>query len=237
MRGDLLNLIHKTKKSSTQKQIWVSDIFGSNLAHISALPLPPTNLTLTLDISEKPHYIDPSTVARISNIMLLKKKEIFSAMDPIQNLGMYDGSLDTPPCDPCDASGSEEWYECSDDAMNQLVCLQNSLRQHWLDVINTFNADDSPVTSRNVSLLEVADEKLDSDDENCLEESYTWKSETSSPSSNLDSNNVESIISSWGLLDVHERFSSDDPSSQYPDSVSSTTPSHEFLDLHRDSLL
>lgn len=249
VRGDLLGIIHTHKKNlNREKPIWSSDIFGENtLSHISSLPLPPSNLPLTLPLPENPTYMDHSTVVNISRMVLLQKRDIDPSetiiLDPIQSLGMYDGIQDSPSCEvskEVENISDAEWYECADDALNQLVNLQKSLTQHWSEIISTFNAnhdvfDEIADHTNEIKLLDLSDQKTESDEENNIEISV----HDASPSTILESSiKNEAIMTSWGLLDVVQgTISSNENSFQLHNSELIPGPDLSNLDLQNASLL
>jgi hypothetical protein len=218
VRGDLLEVIHVQRNSVMEDDtLWSSQIFfGGNLSHISALPRPPTNQQLTLELAEQPSYMSDDLASSISKMVLLQKKpqKVTIFTDSLQGLGVYDGKTEEKAVkSEAETEGEQdedEWYECAEDALSQLVDLQNSLKQHWLDVISDFNQEKKPSPSVELSepqrgdLLGPASEgKTDCEEDNLIELDLEA---TPSPSSILNSpdtlKKTEDIMASWGLLDA-----------------------------------
>jgi hypothetical protein len=226
VRGDLLGLIHTQRNAvADDESLWSSQIFfGANLCHISALPLPPTNRQLTAEVlPDSPCYLDQETASVYSKMTLLRKKSqptqpmIFGSS---QGLGVYDGRPEecSPEAetDECTEKGEGEWYECAEDALAQLVNLQSSLRQRWMDLINEFNFEESPSSPSGLDspsqvsglTVESGDEKNDPEGDNLSELISLRESLDKTPPAEgfpekvQHFQNTEDIMASWGLLDL-----------------------------------
>lgn len=219
VRGDLLGVIHLQKDSIIEdRSLWSSQIFfGGNLVHISSLPRPPTNHELTLELSEQPAYTSDEIASNISKLRLLQRKplpELSIFGESFEGLGVYDGNIEEKKQVKTDettleqSSDDDEWYECAEDALSQLVDLQSSLRQHWLNVISEFNhegkSSHSEISTSPPKDLE-GEKAAECDEENLLMFDLHG-AETPSPSNimnpSISLNISDDIMASWGLLDV-----------------------------------
>jgi hypothetical protein len=258
VRGDLLGLIHTQRNiAADNESLWSSHIFfGANLSHISALPLPPTNRQLSVELlPELPCYLDDEAASVYLRMTLLRKRSQLpkpAIFGSTQGLGVYDGrpdegSRETETPESCE-KGESEWYECAEDALTQLVNLQNFMRQHWLDLISEFNFEEIPSSSSPSGLcLESGDEKIETEEENFSELiSLREQLDTEIPSPEAIRENVKHvqntdvIMASWGLLDLVQMESlSVDEGSQHEKSNSPSAFSHsnDLLSLESGSLL